>query len=84
MLKFFQVEHATDGKTICRIYVEPSAKQCSAMILIERLIICQTDETDATFKSTSSAEWQDISYWERKAASIAKAWSPFWKGESAA
>jgi hypothetical protein len=84
MLEHFQVAHHSDGKTVCRIYVEPNKKTCSVIVTVDRRIVCQADETDASFRSATSSEWTHIQYWDDKAARIAKAWSPFWKGESAA
>jgi hypothetical protein len=83
MLDFFKVSNATDGKTVCSILVEPALKRCSVMITVDRLITRTADETDASFRSVSNAEWRDISFWEGRCATLAKAYSPFWRGETA-
>jgi hypothetical protein len=83
MLDFFSVSSKTDGATMCRIHVEPQAKRCGVTITIEGRITRQADESDATFRSVTNAEWSDTLFWERKAAAIAKAHSPFWRGETA-
>lgn len=84
MLESFVVSHKTDGKTICRIYVEVSAKRCSITISVDMLIIRQADETDPSFRSITPAAWSDVAFWEGKAAELAKAYSPFWRGDTAA
>jgi hypothetical protein len=84
MLTFFCVSHSTDGKTTCRIHVEPQLKEASVVVTVDRIIVRQGDQTDATFRSILPAQWTDVSYWESKARDIAKAYSPFWRGESAA
>jgi hypothetical protein len=83
MLESFIVSHKTDGATTCRIHVEPQTKRCGVTITIEGRITRQADESDATFRSVTNAEWSIPDFWERKAAAIAKAHSPFWRGETA-
>lgn len=82
MLDFFSVSSKTDGATLCRIHVEPQAKRCSVTISVDRIITRQGDESDAEFRCVTNAEWSSPGFWERKAAAIAKAHSPFWRGES--
>jgi hypothetical protein len=84
MLNSFSVSHATDGKTVCRIFVEPQAKRAGVTVTVDRRIVRMADETNTSFRSVTNAEWSDIAFWESKASTIAKAFSPFWRGESAA
>ena len=83
MLDFFTVSHKTDGKTVCKITVEPNKREASIIVTVDRIIVRQGDENDIFTKSFAYSEWYDIPMWERKAAEIAKTFSPFWRGESA-
>lgn len=84
MLDLFSVSHRTDGKTVCRITVEPQKRQCSVTVTIDSRISTTADETDASFRSVSPAEWSSPAYWESRAATISRKHSPFWRGETAA
>lgn len=83
MLEYFTVAHKTDGKTCCRIQVEPRKRQCSVTVTIDSRIVRVADETDVTFRSIGHGDWDSPEWFSRKAADIAKAYSPFWKGETA-
>lgn len=84
MLDHFSISHATDGKTRCRIMVEPQKRRCDVTITIDSRIVHMDDEHNAAFRSILPAQWSEIAYWEQRASEIAKAWSPFWRGETAA
>ena len=84
MIDHFQVSSSTDGKTQCRIFVEPGKHQCSITVTVDRRIVRQGDENDISTRSFTERDWFDIETWSRKAGEIAKAFSPFWRGETAA
>ena len=83
-LEHFSVWNRTDGETQCRIYVEPAKRKCAVTVTIKGRIVAQRDETDAAFRSFTSADWTSVDHWDRLSAAIAKTWSPFWRGETAA
>lgn len=83
MLDYFTVSHKTDGKTCCRIQVEPRKRQCSVVVTVDSRIVRMADETDPTFRTIGLGDWSSPALFELKAVAIAKAHSPFWRGETA-
>ncbi len=85
MLDSFTVSHKTDGETLCKITVMPGKRQADVLVTVARVIVHIGDETHVGgVMSFTHSDWRDISLWESKAAALAKHFSPFWRGESAA
>ena len=82
-LDLFQVSAVTDGKTVCKILVEPGLRRCSITITVDRRIVRQGDESDILCKSMAPSDWFKISDWESRASNLARQFSPFWRGETA-
>lgn len=84
MLDSFTISHTTDGATRCRIYVEPGKRHADLTVTVGGLIVRMADEKEHMFRTASNAEWHDVGHWEWKAAEVARSFSPFWRGVSAA
>lgn len=80
MLTSFTITHRTDGDTKVVITVEPAKRQLSGYITIDSIITRQFTEDEPSFRSTTGQEWLDTDYWDRRAAELARAYSPFWRG----
>ncbi len=84
MLESFTISHKTDGDTACRIHVEPAKRRASATITIGGRIVATTEENNLSCKAFTTSDWESIDNWDQMARALAKVWSPFWRGISAA
>lgn len=73
MLTLFVVER-TFQKTTVRACIEPQKRSCGLTIAREKRIIRLGDETDATFRSFTAAQFGDPAHWDRELGRIAESW----------
>jgi hypothetical protein len=83
-LVMFQTVATTDGATRVSIIVEPGKRACNGTITISGRIVRMFDETEPSFRPLTHNEFTSVDYWDRKAHELAKLYSPFWRGVSAA
>lgn len=83
MLDSFIVSAKTDGETLCKITVEPNSRRANVIVTVARRIVHLGDENDISVMSFTYSDWHDIALWKTKAATLAKHFSPFWRGETA-
>lgn len=85
MLNNFTVSAKTDGETRCIITVIPDARQADATVTVRGLIVAMgAEDILGRVKSFTGSEWSDFRMWEHVARDVARAHSPFWRGEVAA